>query len=95
MLKSTIPVDPGNDSTPGGLWSLIFGVGGTNGGDPNTLSITDGIDGETHGLLAAIAPVREPGSLALLAGRSACSRPAALGSGVRVRSFDLTRRRRS
>jgi len=66
-VKSTIPVDPGNDSTPGGLWSLIFGVGGTNGGDPNTLSITDGIDGETHGLLAAIAPVREPGSLALLA----------------------------
>jgi uncharacterized protein (TIGR03118 family) len=72
VLKGTIPIDPGNGNTPGGLWSLIFGVGGTNGGDPNTLYITDGIgtdgmSGETHGLFAAIAPVPEPSSLALLA----------------------------
>ena len=64
----TIPVDPGIGNTPGGLWSLIFGVGGTNGGDPNTLYITDGIDGETHGLFAALTPAPEPSSLALLAG---------------------------
>ena len=64
----TIPIDPGNGKTPGGLWSLIFGVGGTNGGDPDTLYFTDGIDGETHGLFAALTPaVPEPSSLALLA----------------------------
>ncbi len=67
VLKGTIPVDPGSGNTPGGLWSLIFGVGGTNGGDPNTLYITDGIDGETHGLFAAVTPAPEPSSLALLA----------------------------
>ena len=35
-------------------------------GDPNTLYITDGIDGETHGLFAAITPAPEPSTLALL-----------------------------
>jgi uncharacterized protein (TIGR03118 family) len=66
-LLGTIPVDPGIGNTPGGLWSLNFGIGGSNG-DPNTLYITDGIDGETHGLFAAlsVAPVPEPGTLALL-----------------------------
>jgi uncharacterized protein (TIGR03118 family) len=62
----TIPIDPGNSNTPGGLWSLIFGVGGTNGGDPNTLYFTDGIDGETHGLFAALTPAPEPSGLAIL-----------------------------
>ena len=62
----TIPVDPGSGQTPGGLWSLNFGIGGSNG-DPGTLYITDGIDGETHGLFAAIDPVPEPSGLALLA----------------------------
>ena len=61
----TIPIDPGSGNTPGGLWALDFGIGGSNG-DPNTLYITDGIDGETHGLFAAIAPVPEPSTLALL-----------------------------
>jgi uncharacterized protein (TIGR03118 family) len=60
-----IPVDPGVGNTPGGLWALNFGIGGSNG-DPNTLYITDGIDGETHGLFAAISVVPEPSSLALL-----------------------------
>jgi uncharacterized protein (TIGR03118 family) len=55
-LLGTIPVDPGIGNTPGGLWSLNFGIGGMNG-DPNTLYITDGIDGETHGLFAAITPL--------------------------------------
>jgi uncharacterized protein (TIGR03118 family) len=63
----TIPVDPGSGNTPGGLWSLEFGIGGMNG-DPNTLYFTDGIDGETHGLFAAVsvAAVPEPSTLALL-----------------------------
>jgi uncharacterized protein (TIGR03118 family) len=62
-----IPVDPGSGNTPGGLWSLQFGVGGMDG-DPNTLYFTDGIDGETHGLFAAlsVAAVPEPSTLALL-----------------------------
>jgi uncharacterized protein (TIGR03118 family) len=68
-LLGMIPVDPGAGNTPGGLWSLNFGIGGMNG-DPNTLYITDGIDGEMHGLFAALsvaqAQVPEPSALALL-----------------------------
>jgi len=39
--------------SPGGLWSLDFGVGGNNG-DPDTLYFTDGINGEADGLFGAI-----------------------------------------
>jgi uncharacterized protein (TIGR03118 family) len=76
----TIEINPGLGQMPGGLWSLQFGVGGTDG-DPNTLYFTDGIDGETHGLFAAITPVPEPSTLALL--------------GVGVLSLFALRRRRS
>ena len=81
-FQGTIPVDPGSGNTPGGLWSLQFGIGGMNG-DPNTLYFTDGIAGETHGLFAAlsVAPVPEPSTLALL--------------GAGVLSFCALRRRRS
>jgi uncharacterized protein (TIGR03118 family) len=67
MFAGTIPVDPGSGNTPGGLWSLEFGIGGMNG-DPNTLYFTDGINGEAHGLFAAlsVAAVPEPSTLALL-----------------------------
>jgi uncharacterized protein (TIGR03118 family) len=61
----TLAVDVGGNM-PGGLWDLIFGNGG-NGGDPNTLFFSDGINGEMDGLFAAIAFVPEPSSLALLA----------------------------
>ena len=61
----TIPVDPGSGQTAGGLWALNFGIGGSNG-DPNTLYITDGINGLKGGLFAAIDPVPEPSTLALL-----------------------------
>ena len=62
----TIPVDPGAGQMPGGLWALNFGIGGMNG-DPNTLYITDGVDGENHGLFAALTvTVPEPSGLALL-----------------------------
>ena len=66
-FQGSIPVDPGSGNTPGGLWSLQFGIGGMNG-NPNTLYFTDGIDGETHGLFAAlsVAAVPEPSALALL-----------------------------
>jgi uncharacterized protein (TIGR03118 family) len=81
-LLGMIPVDPGAGNTPGGLWSLNFGIGGMNG-DPNTLYITDGIDGETHGLFAAlsVAAAPEPSTLALL--------------GAGVLSLCALRRRRS
>ncbi len=64
-LAGTIPVDVGAN-TPGGLWDLTFGNGGS-GGNPNTLYVTDGINGETDGLFAAITPVPEPSSMLLLA----------------------------
>jgi uncharacterized protein (TIGR03118 family) len=51
-LHGTIPVDTGGVS-PGGLWSLEFGVGGNNG-NPDTLYFTDGIAGEADGLFGAI-----------------------------------------
>jgi hypothetical protein len=55
MFEGTIPIDVGNHM-PGGLWFLGFGSGSinNNGGSPDTLFFTDGIDGETHGLFAAI-----------------------------------------
>jgi uncharacterized protein (TIGR03118 family) len=53
VFLGTIPIDVGVGNTPGGLWSLGFGTGGMNG-SPDTLFFTDGIDGETHGLLGAL-----------------------------------------
>jgi len=64
-LLGTIPIDDGG--AHGGLWALDFGNAGQNG-SPNTLYFTDGVDGEMHGLFAALTPaVPEPSSLALLA----------------------------
>jgi uncharacterized protein (TIGR03118 family) len=53
QFEGTIPISPGSGHTPGGLWTLTFGGGGSDG-SPNTLYFTDGIDGETHGLFGAI-----------------------------------------
>ena len=61
----TIPIDAGIGNTPGGLWALGFGVGGSNG-DPNTLYFTDGINGETNGLFGAISAVPEPATWAMM-----------------------------
>jgi uncharacterized protein (TIGR03118 family) len=60
----TIPIDvgignTGIPNTPGGLWALGFGTGGSNG-SPNTLFFTDGINGETHGLFGALNTVPGP-----------------------------------
>jgi len=55
-FEGTIPVSAGSGQRPGGLWALSFGGGGGDG-SPSTLYFTDGIDGETHGLLGAIESV--------------------------------------
>ena len=60
----SIPINTGANG-PGGLWSLLFGSGGSNG-DPNTLFFTDGINGEADGLFGAISAVPEPSTWAML-----------------------------
>ena len=67
VFEGTIPIDVGSGNTAGGLWALMFGTGSLNGGDPNTLYFTDGIDGETHGLFGAIQAVPIPSTLSLFA----------------------------
>jgi len=52
-LRGTIPIAVGKGHTPGGLWAIEFGVGGSNG-NPNTLYFADGINGEADGLFGAI-----------------------------------------
>lgn len=54
----------GNPIVIDGLWALINGNGG-NGGDPNLVYFTAGIDGENHGLFGSLTAVPEPGTLAL------------------------------
>jgi uncharacterized protein (TIGR03118 family) len=79
-FEGTIPVNPGSGNTPGGLWSVQFGIGGMNG-DPNTLYFTDGIDGETHGLFGAVSAVPESATLLLF------------GAGLAVTTWRRTRRK--
>jgi uncharacterized protein (TIGR03118 family) len=64
-LLGTIAINDGPGNTPGGLWALTFGNGGS-GGNPDTLYFTDGINGETAGLFAALT-VPEPSGLLLVA----------------------------
>ena len=64
-FKGSIPINVGPGNTPGGLWALMFGSGAGNGGDANTLYFLDGINGETAGLLGAVAAVPEPEIAAL------------------------------
>lgn len=76
-FEGSIDVNTGGNS-PGGLWSLAFGGGGSDG-NPNTLFFTDGINGEKDGLFGSFTAVPEPstwammlagfGGLALLAAR--------------------------
>jgi uncharacterized protein (TIGR03118 family) len=65
LFLGTIPIDLGGNS-PGGLWALVFGIGGNNG-SPNTLYFTDGINSESAGLFGAIDPVPLPAALPLFA----------------------------
>jgi hypothetical protein len=50
----TIPINVGIGNTAGGLWSLGFGTGGSNG-SPNTLFFTDEINGINASLRLASA----------------------------------------
>jgi uncharacterized protein (TIGR03118 family) len=49
-----------------GLWALQFGNGG-NGGNPNLLYFTAGLDDETHGLFGSLTATPEPTSCLLVA----------------------------
>jgi uncharacterized protein (TIGR03118 family) len=42
------------------LWDMVFGGGGAQSGDPNTMYITAGLTNEMHGLFAAIAANATP-----------------------------------
>ena len=63
-FQGSIAINDGGQS-PGGLWSLFFGVGGKDG-NPNTLYFTDGLNGETEGLFGAITSVPEPSTWAMM-----------------------------
>ena len=63
-FEGTIHVDAGAGNTAGGLWDLMFGGGGPTG-DPMTLFLTDGVNGERDGLFAAIT-VPEPSTWAMM-----------------------------
>jgi uncharacterized protein (TIGR03118 family) len=65
IFVGSIPIDVGAHNTPGGLWALDFGRGGSNGG-ASILFFTDGINGEAAGLFGAFT-VPEPCALSLLA----------------------------
>jgi len=60
-LIDTITLDLGGNS-PGGLWDLIFGNGGS-GGNPNILYFSDGLNDEANGLFGAIRRHRRSGTL--------------------------------
>ena len=64
-LVGSIDVDVGAGNTAGGLWSLAFGGGGSDG-NPNTLFFTDGINGETDGLFGSLTAVPEPSTWAMM-----------------------------
>jgi uncharacterized protein (TIGR03118 family) len=42
------------------LWDMVFGAGGAQSGDPNTMYITAGLANEMHGLFAAITASATP-----------------------------------
>ena len=64
-LAGTIAVNPGAGNAPGGLWSIVFGASGSDG-TPNTLFFTDGINGETGGLVGSITAAPEPSTWAMM-----------------------------
>jgi uncharacterized protein (TIGR03118 family) len=58
-------IDQMKDSTGtpiinGSLWDMVFGGGGAQSGDPNTMYITAGLNNEMHGLFAAITANATP-----------------------------------
>jgi uncharacterized protein (TIGR03118 family) len=63
-FEGDIKINPGAGNTPGGLWDLTFGGGGT--GSPFTLYFTDGINGEHDGLFGAIDSIPEPSTWVMM-----------------------------
>ena len=61
----SIDVNPGMGNTAGGLWSIVFGGGGSDG-TPNTLFFTDGINGEKDGLFGSLTAVPEASTWAMM-----------------------------
>jgi uncharacterized protein (TIGR03118 family) len=57
--------DDGNPVSIDGLWALMNGNGG-NGGDPNKVYFTAGLNGEQDGLFGSLSAVPEPSSWALM-----------------------------
>jgi uncharacterized protein (TIGR03118 family) len=55
-FRGTLTNATGHTIENPGLWNLNFG-NGVNGGDPNTLYFTAGIDGETHGLFGSLQAI--------------------------------------
>ncbi len=55
-FRGTIADASGHAIQNSGLWTVTFG-NGANGGDPDTLYFTAGIDGETHGLFGSIQAI--------------------------------------
>jgi uncharacterized protein (TIGR03118 family) len=58
-------IDQMKDSTGapiinGSLWDMVFGDGGAQSGNPNTMYITAGLNNEMHGLFAAITANATP-----------------------------------
>src|SRR5260221_8722055 len=59
---ATLGLLNGTDGTPlkiDGLWTLIFG-NGTNGGSPDVLYFSAGIQGEAHGLFGSLGACGGP-----------------------------------
>jgi uncharacterized protein (TIGR03118 family) len=63
-FEGSISINDGPHNAPGGLWSMLFGSGGS--GSPNTLYFTDGINNENAGLFGAITSVPEPSTWVMM-----------------------------
>jgi uncharacterized protein (TIGR03118 family) len=64
-FQGTVANVSGNAIVNNGLWALKFGNGG-NGGSPNSLYVTAGLNGEADGLFAQVDPVPEPATFVLI-----------------------------
>ena len=65
-LLGSLDDELGNPIVIDGLWGLINGTGGVNGGDPNSVYFAAGLDNENDGLFGRLTAIPEPASLALL-----------------------------
>jgi uncharacterized protein (TIGR03118 family) len=65
VFDGTLTLANGQPFSETELWAISFGSGSSEGGSPNTLYFTAGLDGNTNGLLGSLSPVPEPSSAAL------------------------------